>query len=126
MYSTDTIPVRLLRACSPEIISQIIQVVTPEFLSGDVYVELPASEDLEVTQVYPAIDVTKTHPVAFSREGKRPRIKIAGADLNQQFGRHAYIVEVTWLGEACKLYFGYYLQTDEVEKPYIYMNRGDE
>lgn len=96
-----------------------------------VCVKLPPEmpRDMELTEIY---NLDSQEDLDFSdqvtRDENRPWIDISSSILDTAIGQHTY--RMTFSKPECKLkatcWFSYIIQDNHPEKPYIYMDRGED
>jgi len=96
-----------------------------------VCVKLPPQmpRDMDLTEIY---NLNASEDVDFAdkttRDEHRPWVDISSDILDLSAGQHTY--RMTFQKPECKLkatcWFGYIIQDNNPEKPYIYMDRGDQ
>ena len=97
------------------------------------WVRIPIDMNAENLQLYQVVLTTDTEvPVPLSelvyRDGRSTFLRLTSKLLNMSVGKHMYkfdFIDVL-TNDVVSFYFSYIIQTDNPEKPYIYMKPSDE
>ena len=126
---TQLVDTNIVTACTHDKLSSNTRVINDDRFGHCLYVKLP-SDILHNFSIYEIteVDTDDYLDIRFNTKCDKPWLEIDKTYLNTNPGYHSYQIGLVnkLTDDTATLYFGYIIQSNNPDKPYIYMNRDEQ